>query len=220
MILTYHGHSAFKLKGNRGTVVTDPYDDSIGFSMPRFSADVVTVSHQHPDHNSMDKITGTARRSKPFLVDQPGEYEVGRISVFGLPSFHDDVAGADRGTNTIFTILIDDMKVCHLGDLGHELTADQLEALGDIDILLCPVGGFYTIGPEQAVKVVRAIEPSIVIPMHYRTPGHDAKMFEGVNSLDDFLNEYGMGPTPVDKLDISSSQLPEETELIVLSQTQ
>ena len=147
MIITYHGHSCFKLKGKRGTVVTDPYDDAVGFSMPRLSADIVTVSHDHFDHNAAGKISGTARRDNPFVIAEPGEYEVGRISVFGTKTYHDSSKGAERGLNTVYTVLIDGMKICHLGDLGHELTADQLDAIGSIDILLCPVGGSFTIGP-------------------------------------------------------------------------
>lgn len=216
MIITYHGHSCFKLKGSRGTVVTDPYEDSVGFSMPRLSADIVTVSHDHSDHNAYGKIGSTSRRDKPFIITEAGEYEVGRISVFGTSTFHDANQGADRGKNIVYTIFMDGMRVCHLGDLGHELTADQLDAIGSIDILLFPVGGVYTIDPEQAVKTVRALEPSIAIPMHYRTPEHDQDSFGQLKTMDDFANEYGLDPAPVAKFDISRAQLPEETELVVM----
>lgn len=219
MILTYHGHSTFKLKGKRGTVITDPYADSIGLHLARTSADIVTISHHHSDHDAVDKVAGTARRERPFIIDEPGEYEVGRISVFGTPTFHDATGGSERGTNTVYTILLDNLRVCHLGDLGHELTSDQLEAIGDIDILLCPVGGHYTIGPELAVKTIRAIEPGIVIPMHYKTEAHNQEMFADVKPLEAFFNEYGLSPQPIEKLDISNTQVPEETELMVLSQT-
>lgn len=216
MIITYHGHSCFKLKGKRGTVVMDPYDDAVGFSMPRLSADIVTVSHDHFDHNAHSKITGTARRDNPFVIEESGEYEVGRISVFGTKTFHDSSKGAERGNNTVYTVLIDSMRVCHLGDLGHELTADQLDAIGSIDILVCPVGGSFTIGPEQAAKTIRALEPSIAIPMHYKTSEHDKNVFADVKPLEAFLKEYGVEPAPQPKFDISRSQLPEETELVVL----
>lgn len=219
MILTYHGHSTFKLKGKRGTVVTDPYDDYVGLHLAKTSADIVTVSHHHKDHDAVDKITGTARRERPFIVDEPGEYEVGRISVFGTPTFHDASGGTERGNNVVFTILLDNLRICHLGDLGHELTSAQLEAIGDVDVLLCPVGGHFTIGPELAVKTIHAIEPGIVIPMHYRTDLHNPDVFADVKPLEAFFNEYGMSPQPVEKLEIDDSQVPEETELVVLQST-
>ncbi len=219
MTLTYHGHSTFKLKGKRGTVITDPYDDFIGFSLARTSADIVTVSHHHKDHDAVDKITGTARREKPFIIDEPGEYEVGRISVFGTPSFHDASKGAERGTNIIFTILMDNIRVCHLGDLGHELTNEQVEAIGDIDVLLCPVGGQFTINPELAVKTIHLLEPGYVVPMHFKTQDHNPDVFSDLKTLEDFFNEYGMSPAPVDKLELENTSIPEETELVVLAQT-
>ncbi len=219
MLITYHGHSMFKLKGKRGTVVTDPFGDYIGFDMPRVSGDIVTISHQHPDHNAHDRISGTARRKNPFIIDQPGEYEVGGISVFGTKTYHDTAEGAERGENIAFTILIDGIRICHLGDLGHELTARQLEEIGAVDILLVPVGGTFTIGPELAVKTIRTLEPSIAIPMHYKTADHDEKIFSEVKTLDEFTKEYGLEPKPEVKLDLSRSRLGEETELIVLRAT-
>ncbi len=219
MIITYHGHATFKLKGKRGTVVTDPYDDFIGLTLPRLSADIITVSHDHKDHNAADKVSGTARRNNPFVVDKPGEYEVGRISVFGVPTFHDDSRGSERGANTVFTILIDHLRVCHLGDLGHDLTSSQVEKIGAIDILLCPVGGEFTINSEQAVKIIRTLEPGIVIPMHFKTPAHNTDVFSGMTTLQDFTREYGLDPAPMVKLEIGPGKIPEETQLILLEQT-
>ncbi len=217
MTITYLGHSAFKLKGKVGTVVTDPYEDSIGLSMSKTSADMVTVSHQHADHNAVSKISATVRRDKPFIVNQPGEYEVGGISVFGVETFHDDVVGEQRGKNIVFTILIDGVRVCHLGDLGHELTSEQIDAIGSVDVLLCPVGGVFTIDPDQAVKTLRTIEPSIVIPMHYKTDQHDAATFGNLKTLTDFCSEYGLEPQPVAKVEVTPGSLPEETELVILA---
>lgn len=219
MEITYFGHSAFKLKGKKGTVVTDPFSDAVGWSMPNVSADLVTVSHDHFDHNFVKKISGTARRSNPFIIDTPGEYEVGGVSVFGTATWHDANQGVERGSNTVFTILIDDVRVCHLGDLGHELTNEQLSAIGEIDVLLCPVGGAFTINPAQAVKTIQALEPAYVIPMHYRTDKHDEKVFADVVTLADFLKEYGAEPAPVKELSVDKAKLPEETELVVLQST-
>lgn len=216
MEITYLGHSCFRLKGNSGTVITDPYDSYIGFSMPSASADLVTVSHDHKDHNNFKAISGTARRDKSFIVDHPGEYEVGGISVFGVKTDHDANGGVERGSNIVFTVLIDDLRVCHLGDLGHELTQDQLAEIGQVDVLLLPVGGHFTIDPEQALKIAQALEPSYIVPMHYKTAKHDANVFGDLNSLEDFLKEYGTEIAPVAKLVVTKDRLPEETEMVVL----
>ena len=219
MTITYHGHSTFKIKGKRGTVVTDPYDNYIGLTLPNMSADIITVSHDHKDHNAIDSITGTARRSNPFIVTKAGEYEVGGISVFGVQTFHDANGGVERGTNQVFTLLVDGMRICHLGDLGHELTTQQLEEIGTVDVLLCPVGGTFTIDPDMAVKTIRAIEPGIVIPMHYKTDKHNSDIFGDLKTLEEFLKVYGVSPTPVPKLELASkASLTEETELVVLSE--
>lgn len=215
MEITYLGHSSFKLKGKNGTVVTDPFGDSVGLSFPNVSADLVTVSHQHGDHNAVSKIKGTARRAEPFVIAYPGEYEVGGISVFGVQSFHDEQKGEARGVNTIFTIVMDDMRICHLGDLGHQLTSSQLDDIGVIDVLFCPVGGHFTLGAKDALSVIQQIEPAYIIPMHYKTEKH-AEMFEEVQPLESFLKEYGSQPTPQPKLMVEKLKLPEETELVVL----
>lgn len=216
MTITYHGHSSFKLKGKRGTVVTDPYSNEVGFELPTMSADIVTVSHEHSDHNAAAAVRGTARREKPFLISKPGEYELGGISVFGVGAFHDAVKGEERGRSTIFTILLDELRVCHLGDLGHELSAELIETIGAVDVLLIPVGGTFTINAAQAVKVVRSLEPSIVIPMHYKTDAHNPEIYAGVDPLETFLKEYGVDVTPEAKLEVEYGRLPEETEVMPL----
>ena len=219
MTITYHGHSTFKIKGKIGTVVTDPFDDYIGLVLPKMSADIITVSHDHNDHNAVKSLTGTSRRANPFIVTDAGEYEVGGISVFGVQTFHDANGGVERGTNMVFTLLVDGIRICHLGDLGHELTPGQLEEIGEVDVLLCPVGGVYTIDPDLAVKTIRAIEPGIVIPMHYKSEKHNTDVFGDVKTLEDFLKVYGVSPTPVAKLELASkSSVPEETELVVLGE--
>lgn len=218
MDITYAGHSAFKIKASAGTVVTDPYDAHVGFAMSSASADVVTVSHQHSDHNAVNLVKGTARRDKPFIIDKPGEYEVGGISVFGVPTFHDTNQGAERGSNIVFTVVMDSIKVCHLGDLGHELTQEQISDIGAVDVLLIPVGGSFTIDPQRAVKTIHMLEPSYVIPMHYKTPGHDEKVYGDLATLEDFLKAYGSEAKPVAKLTVEAGRLPEETELVVLVQ--
>lgn len=219
MHITYYGHSCFKLADTQGTVLMDPFDESVGFALPRLSADVVTVSHDHADHNAYQAIKGTARRQNPFIIKMAGEYEVQMISVFGVETWHDATEGAERGPNTVYTVYLDGIRVCHLGDLGHELTAKQREAIGDIDVLMVPVGGQYTIDAATAVKVVRTLEPAIVIPMHYQTAQHEPKVFGELSQVDAFLKAFGAETTPVAKLTLSASKLPEETEVVVLEQS-
>lgn len=220
MEITYLGHSAFRLKGKQGVAVTDPYDPYVGWAMPQVSADLVTVSHNHPDHSNMAGVKTSSRRDKPFIIDQPGSYEVGGISVFGVKTFHDDQQGTLRGENTVFTIMIDSVRVCHLGDLGHELSNEQISEIGEVDVLLCPVGGHFTIDAKQAIKTIQVLEPGIVIPMHYQTSKHDLKVFADIKPLEVFLSEYGTAPKPESKLNVEKSRLPEETQLVVLASPQ
>lgn len=217
MDITYLGHSSFKLRSAGATVVTDPYGSDIGFAMPSVSADVVTVSHHHDDHDNVKAVSGTARREKPFIIDEVGEYEVGGVSVFGVKSYHDENKGADRGKNSIFSILIDGVSVVHLGDLGHELSDRQIEDINGVDILLIPVGGKYTINPSVAAKVVASLDPAIVIPMHYKTDKHDQKSFGELSEVADFLKELGVdNPERTDKLTVSRVGMPEEMKVVVL----
>jgi len=217
MDIIYLGHSAFQLKGKKGTVVMDPFNASVGFSLPSVSADIVTVSHQHPDHNEIDKVTTSSRRQKPFIISQPGEYEVSGVSVFGVESYHDANKGVERGRNTIYTVMLDEVRVCHLGDLGHELTSELIEQIGAVDVVLCPVGGHFTIDASVAVKTIHQLEPAYAIPMHYKTADHDANVYGDLSDLSVFLKEYGMEPPAQAKLHVEKSTLPEETELVVLA---
>lgn len=217
MDITYLGHSAFKLRSTDATVVTDPYPKSIGLQLPRVSADVVTVSHQHEDHNYTDGVSGTARRDKPFIIDALGEYEVSGVSVFGIHSYHDDEEGAARGENIIYNILIDGISVVHLGDLGHTLTKSMVSQIGPADVVLCPVGGHFTIDPKKVSDCVSLLEPSYLIPMHYKTDAHDPTVFQDLITLEEFLKLYGAEAKPVDKLSVSRSSMPEELEVVVFN---
>lgn len=216
MDITYLGHSSFKLRGKTGTVVTDPYDSSVGFKFPNTSADIITVSHAHADHNRVDQIIPTARRPKPFIINAPGEYEMLEISVFGYPSFHDNDTGASRGSNIIMVINVDGVTTAHLGDLGHELSPQTIAAMGVVHVLLVPVGGVYTIDAKQAHGVIEAIEPQIVVPMHYKTAQHAAQ-FAGLSGVDIFLKEMGKeGIEAKEKLTVTHESLPSEMEIVVL----
>lgn len=214
MEITYIAHSCFKIKGQDLTIVIDPYDASIGYKVPKMSADVVLLSHDHFDHSNKDAVSGYR-----LLINTPGEYDVAGTSIVGYPTFHDDTLGVDRGKNTIFYINIDGFSILHLGDLGHELSKDTIERLPDIDILIIPVGGVYTINAETATKVISSIEPGLVIPMHYQTK--DLKLGEKLETLDKFLNVMGIdNPKAVSSLKLGKrTDIPEDSEVIVLEYT-
>ncbi|MBN1326256.1 MBL fold metallo-hydrolase [Candidatus Falkowbacteria bacterium] len=210
MTIFWLGQSAFKIQDKEVTVAIDPYGE-IGLKMPKFNAEVLLISHDHDDHNNKDAIKGD-----PFLIDGPGEYEVKNVFVYGIPAYHDDKEGAERGKVTMYLIEIDGVKIAHLSDFGQKsLTNEQLELLEGIDILLIPVGGHFTIDGEEAAKIVSQLQPRIVIPMHYKIPHLNIKL----DPADDFLKEFGVtNPEKMDKLKISKKDLPqEETKVILLT---
>ena len=212
MDITFLGHSSFRLKGRGASLVTDPFDPKmVGLKYSGVEADIVTISHNHNDHNQASLV----KNSKKVVVG-PGEYEIMGISILGFASYHDADKGTKRGPNTIYVFEMDDLRLCHLGDLGHELSEDLVEALGDIDILFIPVGGEFTIGAESAVKVVQAVEPSIVIPMHYQAPGLNQESFKALAPVDDFLKEVGLTVERLPKLTIKKEEFGEEKKVVVL----
>lgn len=217
MDISYLGHSCFKLRGGSATVVTDPFGKNVGLPVPKVSADLVTVSHDHEDHNFISAVSGTSRRAEPFVVRSPGEYDIGGVGVVGIGTFHDDAGGKERGKNTAFVIHVDGVSVAHLGDLGHTLSEAQIEQLGSVDVLLCPVGGFYTIDAKTAAAVVEAISPSIVIPMHFNRKELNQTVFEKLTGVEAFLEAIGAGEAKrLEKLTVTPASLPEETEVVVL----
>lgn len=215
MEIQFLGHSSFRIKGKKIIVVTDPYSKEVGFEMPRVSADIVTVSHEHFDHNAVDQVGGTVRRKEPFVIRAPGEYEVESVFVFGVASWHDKKKDGERGTNTIFAITFEGLRLVHLGDLGHKLADKQIEKVGEVDILMVPVGGNYTIGPKEAGEVVNQLEPLVVIPMHFQTKKYK-KDFGLEATAGDFLEELGVEAEPQEKLVVSKESLPDEREVVWL----
>lgn len=209
MELTWFGHSCFRLRGREATVITDPPSSSLGYNPGRQQADIVTISHLHPGHNNTDFCTGACR-----VISGPGEYEAAGVFVTGVPAFHDAQEGKERGKNTIFAIAIDDVTVGHLGDLGHLLTAQMIEALGNVDVLLVPVGGQNTIDASKAAELVAAMEVKLVVPMHYRT---SAEHTAALAPVERFFKEMGRAESaPLAKLNVSRSSLPSETQVVVL----
>jgi len=165
MKITWIGHSCFFIEAREGRIVTDPFAEEVPYAFPELEADLVTVSHDHFDHNAVGRVGGN-----PIVLNEPGRHDVAGLSILGVPSFHDDAEGAKRGKNTMFVFTIDGIRTTHLGDLGTSLSEEQRAALGDVRLALIPVGGNYTIGAKQAAGVVRAL-PSlrVVIPMHFKT---------------------------------------------------
>ena len=222
MHIIWQGQSCFQILASRNkeqvSILIDPFDETVGLKVPFLSADILCITHDHRDHNNKKAVKGPSAGSgqeKTFLIDGPGEYEVKEVFIQGISAFHDDEQGAKRGSNTIYTIEAEGMRLCHLGDLGErELTAEQLEEIGDVDILMIPVGGVYTISAKEAGKIISQIEPRVVIPMHYSLPKLKVKL-EGV---DKFLKEMGKKSVEtLPKLLIKQAQLPEEeTKIIVL----
>lgn len=212
MEITWYGHSCFRLRDRSATVITDPYDKTIGYSLPRVRADVVTVSHDHHDHNHVPGI-----KDNPKVISGPGEYEIKGVFITGIPTFHDRRGGKDRGRNTVYLFEFEDLTVCHLGDLGHVPTQTQVETLSNIDLLLIPVGAVSTINAAQAAEVVSLLEPMIVIPMHYKTPALALKL----DPVTRFLKEMGVKPpTPLESLKVTRPTLPEETQVVLLDYRQ
>lgn len=209
MEIVWHGHACFRLKSREITIITDPYDGKVvGHNLGKPVADIVTVSHSHPGHNDVAAVGGA-----PKLISAPGEYEIRGVFITGIQTHHDNEGGKKRGKNIVYLFELDDLVVCHLGDLGHPLTSAQAEAMSNVDVLLIPVGGVVTIGPAQAAEVISLIEPKITIPMLYRTEG-DAGTPDPVER---FCRDLGVKvPAPQPKLVVTRGALPEQPQVVLL----
>ncbi|MBI4321819.1 MAG: MBL fold metallo-hydrolase [Chloroflexi bacterium] len=208
MEITWLGHACFRIKGKDATIVTDPYDKSVGYQLGKQTADIVTVSHEHFDHNADGAVGGN-----PKLVKGPGEYEIKGVMITGIQTFHDGEGGKKRGKNTVYLIEMDDLVTCHLGDLGHVPTPEQVEQMSNVDILLIPVGGNFTINASQAAEVISLLEPKIVIPMHYKT---EVVKLE-IDPVDKFCREMGVKAVqPQPKLVVNKNTLPAESQIVLL----
>lgn len=206
MDITYLGHSSFKIKTKTATVVTDPY-------LGKSEADIVTISHEHSDHNNLEKVSGYKK-----VLNGAGEYEVMGVSVLGFNTYHDDKKGEERGKNVIYVIEAEGLRIAHLGDLGHELSTELVDDMGSIDILMLPVGGVYTIDAKQAASVVSKIEPYYVIPMHYKNSKLKSDVVEKLSPVEDFVKELGAPSETLPKLSIKKVDITEDqnTRVVVL----
>jgi len=208
MDITWLGYSCFRIKGKEVTIITDPYPPGMGYSLGRPQANIVTVSHLHPGHSYTQAVSGEYR-----VIKGPGEYEIKDTFVTGIATWHDSEQGQKLGKNTIYALEMDGLILCHLGDLGHTISSDLLEDVGDIDILFLPVGGVSTIGGLAAAEIVRRLTPKVAIPMHYKTP----TLKKDLEPVDKFLKEMGIRENVSQpKLAISRSNIPTSTQVIVL----
>ncbi len=215
MDITWYGLSCFRIREGGITVICDPYDKSIGLTLPKVRADIVTVSHLRPGHSAADRVSGD-----PKTLSGPGEYEVKNVFVTGLATFHRKQKGELPERNVAYFFEFGDLTIGHLGDIGEVPTQSEIEELniGEVDVLLVPVGGGQTLDPTRAVEIIGMFEPRLVIPMHYRHPGLLDDFALGLEPVEKFLKELGAAtPEPVEMLKVTKSNLPEETQVVLLT---
>ena len=213
MDILWYGQACFKIKGKNTSIIIDPYNpESTGLKLPKdMAADIAIMTHTHADHNNLEAVVG-----KQIDLIGPGEYDIKGVAVVGVQTWHDKQQGVERGRNTVFAMQVDGFNIVHLGDLGHVLTQEQVEAIGETDILLIPVGGVYTIDAKDAVEIVSQLEPKIVIPMHYKIDGLKYEL----EPLENFLKEMGIeNPQPQAKFSVNKNVLPEEVQVVVLNKS-
>lgn len=214
MKIIFHGHSCFEItaspiKQNLVKIVIDPFSEEIGLKLPKMEANLLLVSHGHYDHSNVRSVSGNY-----FLISEPGEYEIKGVFVKAIKSFHDQKEGKERGENLIFKIEAEDLKLCHMGDLGQrELTKEQLDEISQVDILFIPVGGTYTISAKEAKEIISQIEPKIIIPMHYHLPGLKIKL-DGIESFISLMGKKKV--EEIEKLQIKKADLPQEGQKILI----
>lgn len=209
MVITWYGQACFKIQSGDLVVATDPFGKEIGFTPPRFRADIAMTTHGHHDHANLTALAGD-----PFLITGPGEYEVKGVVVRGVETYHDTAQGRERGLNTIYNIEMEGLRLLHMGDFGEEkMREETLDAVGDVDILFIPVGGVYTIEGDAAARITRQIEPAYVIPMHYKLPG----LKPNLQGPDAFLKEMGAkGVAAQDKFTIKKKDISEDAKAAVI----
>lgn len=209
MDINWLGLSCFRIRGSQAVIITDPFPPESGYTLGKQTADIVTISHAHVSHSYVQGVSGP-----PRVVKGPGEYEISGVLVLGLTTYHDAVKGQSRGKNIIYVFEVDGVTICHLGDIGHVIDDKSLEDMGKVDILMLPVGGVTTITAAMAAETIRKIEPKIVLPMHYKTPGSKLEL----DPVDAFLKEMAQPVTePKPKLNVNKNNLPLTMQVIVLS---
>jgi len=204
--IRWHGHACWEITNDK-TLVTDPHDGkSIGIPAPSVQGDIILVSHDHYDHNSVK----TVEKEGSKLVLDGRKRTIDDVEIRGVDSFHDEAGGAKRGNNIMYKFTIDGIKFCHLGDLGHELDSEAIEKIGEVDVLFVPIGGTFTVDDKQAWNVINAIKPKIIVPMHYKIGGLSLP----IAGIDGFLKQNRYKTIPVgNEIDIEKEDLPDEPEV-------
>ena len=201
------------------TILMDPFNSAhLGLPLAKDVADIVTVSHGHDDHNAVEVVTGPVTRSSTFVIDKEGEYEIGGVEITATRMYHDKVEGAERGKNLIVNVRMDGVNLLHLGDLGHKLTEAQIEKIGSVDVLMVGVGGQTSLETDEVMELIKDIQPSYVIPMHYKVPGM-SEDFAKKHTLTEFLekNKFLVSGEPVHKIKVDEGSLPDDTQVLIMN---
>jgi len=209
--IVWQGHACFLLRDAANSLIFDPFR-GVGLPEPTAKADIILCSHSHSDHNNAAAV----RHGKSAVLEGfTGAKQIGNVSIKGVPTFHDDAQGGKRGRNSIYIVGFDGVNFCHLGDLGQLLSPQQIGEMGSIDVLFLPVGGFYTIDPDEARKIMESLRPRIAVPMHYRLPGM-SDVFDGLSTVKDFIRrDYNIKRLEGPSFTVNKTDLPEKTLIII-----
>ena len=220
MLIEPMGHAQFLLTNRYGdTVLTDPFDRETGYPWETVTCDVVTVSHSHHDHADLGKCRG--REGNPIVIDREGWHSpLPDVTVQAVPTFHDDCGGQKRGRNLMMLIEMDGLRLLHCGDLGHLLPEETIASLGRVDVLLIPVGGFFTLSPESAARTVEAIRPRVTVPMHYRTACNASWPIETAEPFLDLMGATEAEREPMPMLRVTAGDLSQQKRICVLEAKQ
>jgi len=211
MKIKWFGQSCFMITSENGTkVLTDPFKKMLGYKLPEIEANIVSTSHEHGDHNNINAV-----KSSFVHINELGEFSEDGIEIKGMETFHDKFSGSKRGKNTVYNFKIDEINICHCGDLGHILSSNQIEEIGNVDILLLPVGGLATINAFDAAQVIKQLNPTIVIPMHYRTKalGLIGYIF---GTVDKFISASGLKAKEYEELELNKANIEDYSGIVVL----
>lgn len=211
MNIKWYGQACFRIMTNEGiSIVMDPFDESTGYRFPKGSANIVTVSHDHSDHNNVQSVTGDFD-----CINNAGVFTSNKINIIGVETFHDDSNGSKRGKNIIFKLNIDGISICHCGDLGHILTQAQADLIGKVDVLLIPVGGVFTIDAIEAVKVIEQLNPAVIIPMHYQTKYLTPKIL--FSEVHEFTSLYENKYMELEEIELNAKTINKYKGIVVLN---
>lgn len=201
------------------TIIMDPFkSEMVGLPFAKEVADIVTISHNHDDHNALENVTGPVTRQDTFVIDKEGEYEIGGVEIAATKMYHDKVEGAERGKNLIMNVRMDGLNVLHLGDLGHKLSEAQIEKIGSVDVLMVGVGGVTALETNEVMELIKDIQPSYVIPMHYKVAGM-TEAWSAKHTLEEFLdkNKFLVAGEPVHKIKVDEGSLPDDTQVLIMN---